>query len=413
MKKVQTILVILISVSFAYSQSEDAIRKSILVAINDGATYAMNNLIDEEGKSRCDYNIIEGKWYPYEPAWHTGQLIYGLLYAYKVTNIEEYLSAAKKSGDWWISLQITDHEKLNGMLNAIHGDGVDYIVFATISDGSPGIFELTRISREDKYAWVATDAGKWMLQNMYLEKEGMFYDVVDKETGEVQTVNSPFWKDKKKQSLNDVARPNNEGFLFKDMYEFTGNETYKKVFINLCNSLVEKQDEYGLWMDFTPNHKDEGAFHPRFNLWYAESLIEGYKLTGDESYINAALKTARFYTKFQMSDGTIYYKNYVSGKKNRNSICGSAVSFAGIIWLKLKELGFGDEFEKNIQLSLEWVLKNRFSNDHPDKNLTGAFLETRTRRKNDKLWITMRDIATSFGLRFLSYYYLQNYSVVK
>ncbi|UCH66459.1 MAG: hypothetical protein JSW63_04845, partial [Ignavibacterium sp.] len=118
-------------------------------------------------------------------------------------------------------------------------------------------------------------------------------------------------------------------------------------------------------------------------------------------------------TKYQRYDGTIYYKNYVSGKKNKNSICGSAVSFAGIIWLKLKELGFGDEFEKNIALSLDWILRNRFSNDHPDKNLAGAFLETRTRRKHDKLWLTMRDIATSFGLRFLSYYYLQNYSDVK
>jgi len=193
--------------------------------------------------------------------------------------------------------------------------------------------------------------------------------------------------------------------LFKDMYEFTGKQEYKDVFINLCNSLVEKQGAEGLWMDFTPNNRTEGYLHPRFNIWYAESLIEGYKLTGEKKYVEAAAKTARFYQKLQKSDGTMYYRNYISGKANKNSICGSVVSFAGILWQRLKDLGYENEFDENIAMSLSWVLKNRFSKDHPDKNLAGAFLETRVRHKKGKLWITMRDIATSFGLRFLSQQY--------
>jgi uncharacterized protein YyaL (SSP411 family) len=244
-----------------------------------------------------------------------------------------------------------------------------------------------------------------MLKNMYVRDKGVFYDSVELNTGEVMKENSPFWRDKKQQDLYDVSRPNNEGSLFKDMFEFTNNEKYKQVFIELCESLVEKQGEQGLWMDFTPNHKEDGSFHPRFNLWYAESLLEGYDLTGDKRYLDAAKKTAQFYSKFQKSDGTIYYKNYLSSKSNQNSPCGSAVSFTGIIWLRLIQYGVGDEFKENVEHSLDWVLKNRFSPDHPDKNLAGAFFEFRTRRKNDKMWITMRDIATSFGLRFLANYY--------
>lgn len=405
MKQKLTICIVILSFIVAYfAKAQD--RGEIISAVNDGSKYAINVLLDDEGKSRCDYNWTEGKWYPYEPAWHTGQLILGLLESYVITKNEKYLGAAEKAGNWWISLKIKDHPKLSGMLNAIHGDDVDFIVFATISDGSAGLFELTRVTGDPKFAQTATDAGKWMLNNMYLEKEGMFYDSVDPLTGDVLTENSPFWKEKKEQSLNDVARPNNEGSLFKDMYEFTGEEKYKKVFINLCNSLVEKQGPEGLWMDFTPNHKQDGGIHPRFNIWYAESLIEGYVLTADERYLNAALRTARFYQTLQQNDGTIYYTNYLDGKINKNSICGSAVSFAGIMWLRLKELGF-DEFDLNVEKSLNWILKNRFSFDHPDKNLAGSFFETRVRSKKGKMWVTVRDIATSFGLRFLTQYYKQ------
>lgn len=391
------------------AQENSASKDEILNAINECAVYASNVLLDREGKSKCDYNLLEGKWYPYEEPWHTGQIINGLIEAYKITKNEKYLNAAEKAGNWWASLLIKDSSKLNGMLRAVHGDYVGgYIVFATITDGTPGIFNLSRITNDDKYANAAISAGNWMLKNMYIPDKGIFYDAIDAKTGEVQKEDSPFWGDKKNQTLNDVARPNNEGYLFKDMYEFTKNEKYKKVFINICESLVQKQDSNGLWMQFMPNDKNEGTFHPRFNLWYAESLLEGYDLTGNKKYLNAAKKTLITYQKAQTGDGTIYYKNYIDGRRNENSITGSAVAFAGILWIRLVNYGVGETFKENIEKSAQWILKNRYSVNHPDPNLRGAVIETRTRHRKGKLWITQRDIGTSFGLRFLSKYY--NYS---
>jgi len=385
---------------------DNLLKEKILNAITVGANYASQVLLDENGKSRCDYNVTEGRWYDYEPPWHTGQIIYALVECYKITKNDTYLEAAKKAGDWWTNLEITDHPKLKGMLRAVHGDHAgEIIVFATVSDGTAGLFRLYQLTGEKKYADVPTRAGEWMLQNMWVPEEGVFYDNVDPNSGEVLKENSPFWPHKEKQELYDVARPNNEGSLFKDMYEYTGNVKYKEIFINLCESLVEKQGSEGLWMDFMPNHKEEGSFHPRFNLWYAESLLDGYALTGDKRYLEAAYKTALIYAKVQQSDGTIYYKNYLNGRANRNSICGSAVAFAGIVWLRLLQQGYRDEFKENIQKSLNWILVNRFSENHPDKNLAGATINIRTRRKEDKIWITNRDIGTSFALRFLSVYF--------
>jgi len=400
----------LISAGLVSAQKSELSKAELLKAINETAAYASKVLLDENGKSKCDYVLTEGKWYDYEPPWHTGQIINALVQAYKITKNKSYLRYAEKAADWWCGLEIKDNPKLKGMVRAIHGDGINYIVFATISDGTPGLFNLYNITRIKKYAEIPTAAGEWMLEHMYVPEQKVFYDLVDPVTGDVVKDSSPFWSEKKEQTLFDLARPNNEGSLFKDMYLFTKNEKYKNIFVDLCESLVDKQDQYGLWMDFMPNHKDDGTFHPRFNLWYAESLLDGYDLTGDKRYLEAARKTLMTYKKIQKKDGTIFYVNYVDGKYNENSITGSAVALAGSLWIRLVKAGAGDEFKDNIERSAKWIMTNRFSSDHPDKNLRGAVINLRTRRKEGKIWMAQRDIGTSFGIRFLVDYYNYKFS---
>jgi uncharacterized protein YyaL (SSP411 family) len=393
------------------SQGQPPSRADLLKAIDECTVYASNVLLDAEGKSRCDYNLIDGKWYPYEEPWHTGQVILGLLESYKVTGYVETLQAARKAGDWWIRLEIKDDLRFQGMVAATHGDviGNDQIVFATTSDGTPGIFELSRVTGDMKYAKVAASSSKWLLENMYYPEEGVCYDLADLKTGEILKQNSPFYKDKENQKLEDVSRPNTEGSPFKDAYEFLKDIRFKDAHILLCNSLIEKQDKDGIWMRYMPNHIEEASFHPRFNLWYAESLLEAYELTKDRKYLEAAAKTARTYAKIQKRDGTIFYVNYTDGKpSDKSSICGSAVALAGILWIRLAGYGY-DEFIPAYERSIQWILKNRYSVDHPDPNLRGAIVNTRFRSKNGHIWLTHRDVGTSFGLRFLAAYYQLKY----
>lgn len=380
-------------------------KDEIVKAINETAEYIGEVILDKVGKSRCDYNVMEGEWYDYEVPWHTGQAVNALLSAYKVTGNKSYLDAAKRGGSYWISLEIKDHPKLKGMVNAQHGDvlGEDFIVFATVSDGTPGIYELSRVTKDPKYARVATSAAEWMLKNMYYPEKGVCYDNIDARTGEVLKEYSPFWKQKeqKDQELFDVSRPNTEGSLFKDAFEFSGDTKFKDAFILLCNSLIEKQGPEAVWMRFMPNSEAARTFHPRFSLWYAESLIEAFKLTGDRKYLEAAARTARMFAKAQQKDGTIFYDNYIDGQRpDKGSATGSAVALAGIVWIELSKEGY-KEFDQHIEKSATWILKNRYAADHPDPNLRGAVLETRTRFQKGKIWLTNRDIGSSFGLRFL------------
>ncbi|MEM7485366.1 MAG: hypothetical protein AAF348_09170 [Bacteroidota bacterium] len=383
---------------------EVSYKKEIEASLKNAIVHAGKSCLDDEGKAKGDYEMISGEWMEYEPAWHTGQLIQGLLEAYQVTKNEEALQYAIQAGDRWTSLQFPKGHVLEGYLNAIHGASVGNLInTTTITDGTPGLFDLTEATENPKYAEVATSAGSWILDNLYLPEHKLSYNIVDPETGEI-------WKDKSPHAqhqdheitIKHVARPNAEGYLWKDMYLFNGEERYKEAFLELCDGLIERQSDNGFWMDFEPNDPKTGKIHARFNTWNAEALIEAFTLSKDQKYLEAAVKTGKGLASIQQKNGTIFYISYADGTVDKRSPCGSGISFAGILWLRLLELGKPD-FIENIKKALDFTLKNQFSMDHPDKNLAGGYFEVRQKAKgNGQLKLIYRDIATAFGLRFLS-----------
>ncbi len=382
----------------------DSYQQKIMVSLNQAIQHAGKVCLDAEGKARGDYEMISGTWSEYEPAWHTGQLIQGLLEAYQVTQNQDALTYAIQGGDWWIGLQFSDEHPLAGYMNAIHGASVGNLInTTTITDGTPGLFDLSELTGDTKYAEVTTSAGKWILDHLYLPEHRLSYNIVDPETGEI-------WKDKSPHAqhqgheitIKQVARPNAEGYLWKDMFEFTAEERYKKAFLEICDGLVATQSENGFWMDFEPNDPNTGKIHARFNTWNAEALIEAYTLTQDPKYLDAALKTGHGLASIQQKNGVIFYLSYTDGSVDDRSPCGSGTSFAGILWLRLLELGYAD-FKGNVQKALDFTLNNQFSFKHADENLVGGYYEIRQKAKgNGKMKLIYRDIATAFGLRFLS-----------
>ncbi|MEM8508788.1 MAG: hypothetical protein AAF717_13205 [Bacteroidota bacterium] len=379
-------------------------QQKIMVSLNHAIRHAGKVCLDPEGKARGDYEMISGTWSEYEPAWHTGQLIQGLLEAYQVTQNQDALNYAIQGGDWWIGLRFSDEHSLAGYMNAIHGASVGNLInTTTITDGTPGLFDLSVVTGNAKYAEVASSAGKWILDNLYLPEHRLSYNIVDPKTAEI-------WKDKSPHAqhqgheitIKQVARPNAEGYVWKDMFEFTGEEQYKNAFLEICDGLVTSQSKNGFWMDFEPNDPKTGKIHARFNTWNAEALVEAYTLTQDPKYLEAALKTGHGLASIQQKNGVIFYLSYTDGAVDDRSPCGSGTSFAGILWLRLLELGHTD-FKGNIKKALDFTLNNQFSAQHADENLAGGYYEIRQKAKgNGKMKLIYRDIATAFGLRFLS-----------
>lgn len=390
------------SVARAHGMGNEKIKKSALLdMINQSAHYAITVLVDEEGKSRCDYNLTQSKWIPYEEPWHTGQLINALLESYRITGRKEYLDTAVKSGNWWIGLEIKGRPELEGMIKGIHGNIMsdNLIVFATISDGTPGLYYLSEVTGDKKYAQTATNAARWMLEHMYDASRGICYDNVDIRTGKVIKDSDEF-----EGNSTYTVRPNTEGYLFKQAYEFSGKKDFKDAYVTLCDSLVGFQTPEGLWMQFPPNNAKRGSFHPRYNLWNAESLLEAYELTKNKKYLESAVKTLRFYTRYQLDSGAMFYHAKLDGTIDKSSICSSEVAFAGILWMRLVGYGY-PEFVKNYERSASWLMKAAFSPDHGDPNLRGALTEITTSVSNGSPKIINRDLGTIFALRFYAAYY--------
>ena len=355
-------------------------------------------LLDDEGKARGDYDWKSGEWREYEVAWHSGQAIKALLWAHEVTGEKRYLVRARQAGDYWVGLELKDGP-FKGMINAAHGDRLGRLInFTTVGNGSPGLFHLSRVTGDARYADVASRAIVWLAESTKVPGEELYYNILDPDTGTIWTDKSPH-HDVAKAKLTQVARPNIEGSPFLDACLHLKRESLCEAHDRLALATMQRQGTDGLWMEFEPNNPDDGTVHPRFNTWNAEAMLRQYWESKDRRFLESALATARANVKFMKPDGSFDYVQNVNGKGGSTSPTGSATAFAGILWLGLRAEGHG-EFDPQIHAAARWLIANRYPADHPDPNLRGLVIERRIKGGN----IIQRDLGNLFAVRFLALY---------
>jgi len=416
---VSAIVALCINMTNAYAEGRDGDREAeIVTALEEIAAFSENILMTDTGEGLADYNMVANEWLIYETHWHTGQLIWGLLEAGKVLDRPDLIGKAELGGQWWISTEYREGHPFAGLVAAAHGNKLgDLINWTTIADGTPGLFALSRATGNPIYADTATRSGEWLWANTRVPEEieggeGLFYNIFDPDQGivyknwDVHTQGLP--RDPEKAATDPapvtrVARPNIEGFLFEDMCRHTRDKTWCDRFIAQADSVLKRQGEEGLWLDFEPNEADGSKVHPRFNVWNAEALLQAYEVSGDRKYLEGAARTARWAQSVMRNDGTLYYRTAVDGTANRGEVTGSAVAFNAILMLRLKHYGY-DTFDETIDTFADWLIANRYSVDHPDPNLAGAVINTRQKTRGGKLRMINRDVGSSFAMRFLALY---------
>ncbi len=355
-------------------------------------------LLDGAGKARGDYDWQAGTWREYEVAWHSGQAIAGLLWAHRATGEKRYLERAKQVGDYWISLELKDGP-FKGMINAAHGDRLGRLInFTTVGNGSPGLFHLSRVTGNARYADVASRAISWLADNTKVPGHALYYNILDPDTGTIWTDKSPH-HDVAKASLTQVARPNIEGSPFLDACLHLKAKRLCEAHDTLALATAQRQSADGLWMEFEPNNAADGTVHPRFNSWNAEAMLRQYGRTKDKRFLNAALATGRANAAMMKADGSFDYSQNVSGNSGTTSPTGSATAFAGILWLGLRAEGY-KEFDPQIHAAARWLIANRYPVNHPDPNLRGLVIERRIKGGS----ILQRDLGNLFAARFLAQY---------
>jgi hypothetical protein len=386
-------------VAFAPAQAQPVPAAQVHATLAEITDAMATRLMDADGRARGDYHWATGEWREYEAPWHTGQMIEALLAAHAVTGDPRYLARARQAGDWWIGLELKDGP-IKGMVNAAHGDRLGPLInFTTVGNGTPGLFRLSRVTGDPRYADVATAAIMWLARNMQVPGHpGLYYNILDPATGQIWTDKSPH-HDTHKASVEQVARPNIEGSPFLDACEHSGEEWLCAAHFDLARRTAARQSPNGFWMEFEPNDPGKGTVHPRFNTWNAEAMLRAYRATGDQALLDAALATARANAALMEADGRFDYEQNASGERGRNAPTGSATAFAGLLWLDLHQMG-QTEFAPQIHAAARWLIANRFPADHPDPNLRGLVKELRV--KNGA--VIQRDLGNPFAVRFLAAY---------
>jgi hypothetical protein len=378
----------------------DEVRQTLIeVADSIGGS-----VLDAQGRARGDYSWQAGEWSEYEAAWHVGQAIEGLLAAHEATGDARFLAKAKVAGDYWAGLEIKQGP-LKGMINAAHGDRLGPLInFTTVGNGTPGLFRLSRVTGDPRYADVASRAIVWLARNMAVPGHpGLYYNIVDPATGQIWTDKSPH-HEVAKASVTQVARPNIEGSPFLDACLHLRAAWLCEAQIDLARRTAARQSPDGLWMEFEPNNPDTGGVHPRFNSWNAEALLRTYGYHADPALLAAALATARANGRMMRADGSFDYVQNRDGSSGRESPTGSATAFAGLLWLELRALGHR-EFDAQIHAAARWIIANRFAADHPDPNVRGLVVEFRVKRDaSGRRVLLLRDLGSPFAARFLAAY---------
>lgn len=373
-------------------------------ALGETGTAIAQTALDQEGKARGDYNWREGTWSSYEVAWHTGQAIEGLLAAYQVNHDPKLLAKAKQAGNWWIGQEFKSGP-LKGLANAAHGDRLGKLInWTTIGDGTAGLFTLTRVTGDKRYADTAMRSIRWLIANTEVPgDQGLFYNIIDPTTGALWKDKTPHHPDLVNPKITEVARPNIEGYPFYDACRYSGDQSLCDRHVKLAIKTAARQAPNGFWMEFEPNDPVDGTIHSRFNTWNAEALLTAYELRKDPAILEAALRNARANVKLLNPDGSFDYTQNTNGQSGSASPTGSATAFAGILWLKLRALGY-KEFDPQIHAAARWLVKNRFAMNHPDPNVRGLVLELRNKRGKGETVVLQREIGTGFAARFFADY---------
>ena len=97
-------------------------RAEIRAALSSVGAYVANVLVTPSGFARSDYDLMDGRWRDYEPHWHAGQQMLGLLHAHRLTGEPRLLRAATRAGRWWVGTEfkaLSHSDEIDAMLASL------------------------------------------------------------------------------------------------------------------------------------------------------------------------------------------------------------------------------------------------------------------------------------------------------
>ncbi|MAE65492.1 MAG: hypothetical protein CMJ18_14575 [Phycisphaeraceae bacterium] len=317
------------------------------------------------GSFRGEYNVAERKWDVFCPVWHGGQAVKSLCQAWQVTREDRYLEAAKLGGEFLLRNRITEGPDA-GLILA-YEDLPDKTCSSAILETLDGLFLLTDTTGDDRYETAAIAAAQWCRDNVWVRGEGLLRDWFDPKTREFFTVPHTGRKDVPGRPLVDDA-------VWLTAARRGGDPSLRDVFYEVLERLLRDERPAGNWVDYGPCRRDSGEIHPRHAYWWGRPMLEAWRDTKEQKWMDAAQRSGQWYVKAQRLDGGLLRFTDLDFNTACFGHATSGIACAAIMWIELFQETGDFIWLEPLQKAMSYCRMMQFINPE-DPNLQGCILE--------------------------------------
>jgi rhamnogalacturonyl hydrolase YesR len=317
--------------------------------------------------------------------------------AWQVTHDDSLLDAAKLSAEFVENNRINDKDDQDyGMLFCYEGTPGESNSSANL-ETIDGLFYLTEATGDTKYRDWAVDTLRWLQRKSYKQRLGLFRDFYypAKRQWHIPTDSEmPY----------DTGRPLLDDAMFIKGWQATNDESLKTIAVETAETLLKNEKPSGNWIKFGPCFEAAGTIHPRHAFWWGMPMLEVYKATGDERFLQCFLRSVEWYRQALRRDGGFFRSTSTDFNTDCFGHATSGSACAVISFLKYYEHTGDKEILEYVDKGLKYCIKMQFTNPE-DQNLKGAILERLTYPKGtDQSPYHLRDLGTIFFIQAASLY---------
>lgn len=340
---------------------------------------------DYVGATRTEYDTKARRWSLNGPVWHTGQAIRAMLVAGRRLGDDRYREAAVRSGEFMLREQRDD-----GLLLSFE-DRADRVNVQVTFEAISGLLDLHTATGDDRYLTAARRATDFILDGGWLPDASLIRDHY--------TLDPPAFVGDAENKLPGRAMLDDATLL--RLADATGDDRYRDMFIAMARRILREEGPPGTWLQFPPWEPAVGRIHARKSWWWGWPLLGAYDATGEQPFMDAAVRAGDYYLRTANLDGGHYYTPNPEGRHNSYGVCVSVAACAGLLWHDLwRRTGDDVKYLPAIRRSVGFLLAAQFADDVEDANVRGALFESLNVPDGSLApGFRVRDIAAIFALR--------------
>ncbi|MBH06202.1 MAG: hypothetical protein CMJ20_07755 [Phycisphaeraceae bacterium] len=340
-----------------------------------------------KGAFRGEYRVGTKQWDFFCPCWHGGQAVKALCLAYEVSRDERCLESARMAGEFLLSCQV--QEGVDSGLLLAYEDFSDKVNSSAVLESLDGLFHLADATGDTRYEQAAIAALRWVRDHTWVKGEGMIIACYDPVAH--QTIEPAFVLER-----GGAGRPLADDAVFLKGYQRSTDQSLREVFYDIMNRLLIEERPQGNWVGYGPCNHETGEIHPRQAYWWGKPMMDAYRDSGEQRWLDAACRSATWYTKAQRRDGGLFRMTDLNFNTGCFNHATSGIVCAAIFWVELFELTGQTKWLEPVRKAMDYAMSMQFV-EPKDPNLTGCILEKIIAPDGtDRSPYHIRDLGTTF-----------------